>query len=174
MPDLHLFTGDAAANTVRPALGIPNDGFLVQHDVISCGPLRSYASPGEWTRERTGFWLGMSRGESFGEFPNDLIEDSDRIRKAERLVAWVGAGLSDRLLLPALVHLADIEGIELPPVEVLEILSHPTLTVPVLGWGMLRTKDVGHPKMRTLGAADLGEARRVWEVVTSADPKAVP
>jgi hypothetical protein len=173
MPNLHVFTGDEAADTVREALRIRDGDFLVQHDVISCGPLRSYASRDEWNRERIGFWAAMAGGKTFDPFPNDLVGEAERLGAADRIVAWVGAGLSDRMLVPTLTYLADVAGVDIPPVEVAEILSHPTLRAPVLGWGMLRSKDVGQPKRRVLTEAELAEARKTWDVVTSTDPRAL-
>ena len=170
MANLHVFTGDEAADKVRAALRIPDGEFLVQHDVISCGPLRSYPTRREWIAERNAFWLAMARGDTFDYFPNDLIVEAERLAAAERITVWVGAGLSDRLLLPLLSHVAEIEGIELPPIEVAEITTHRSLPVPVLGWGMLRPSDVGRPAMRQ---PDLDAARETWQVVTSEDPMAL-
>src|SRR3954470_2086520 len=108
MASLHLFTGDHAADTVRAAMRIPDDGYLIQHDVISVGPLRDFSSREEWLAERLGFWAGMDDGTVFESFPNDLVDQAGRIANADKLVLWVGAGLSDRLLLPAVVKLGSL------------------------------------------------------------------
>ena len=173
MATLHLFTGDHPAETIRPALRIPDDAYLVQHDVISVGPLRDFTTREEWLAERMGFWAGLDNGAAFESFPNDLVDQVGRLREADRLVLWVGAGLSDRLLLPAVMALSRLEGFQLPRMEVAEITRHPTLSVPVLGWGMLRTKDVGSPAMRPVELADGETAVRAWQAVTDDDPHSV-
>jgi hypothetical protein len=86
-------------------------------------------------------------------------------------VLWVGAGLSDRLLLPTVLKLSALERIDLPPIEVAEITRHPALAVPVLGWGMLRAKDVGTPQTRRLELADIDTARHTWSALTDDDPQ---
>lgn len=174
MANLHVFTGDEAANNVRAALGIPEREFLVQHDVISCGPLRSYEDRGEWLDERYRFWNDVFGGGGIIDpLPNDLVEEAPRLASADRVIAWVGAGLSDRLLVPSLVHLFSIDGVTPPPIEVAEIVSHQSLKVPVLGWGMLRPKDIGKPARRQLTESELAAARATWNAVTSRDPLAL-
>ena len=148
MTPLHIFTGDAAAMTVGGALGIPEDQLLIQHDVISCGPVRAFASRGEWISARDDFWQEVCGGPALEEFPEDLVVDAEEIGRADRVTLWVGAGLSDRLLLPTVLWLSDLVGFDLPPIETMEITSHKSLSVPVLGWGMLRAADVGRPAAR--------------------------
>lgn len=173
MATLHLFTGDHPAETIRPALRIREDGFLVQHDVISVGPVRDFASREEWMAERIGFWAGLADGVAFESFPNDFVDQAARLRDAERVVLWVGAGLSDRLLLPALMKLASLERIDLPRIEVAEITRHPSLSVPVLGWGMLRSADVGSPPTRVVDLAERDAARAAWAAFTATDPESL-
>src|SRR4051812_28827979 len=106
MPQLHLFTGDAAAMTVGAALGLSADQVLIQHDVISCGPVRAFATREEWIDARDDFWQEVCGGPTFEEFPKDLAVDAQEMARADRLTLWVGAGLSDRLLLPTVMKLA--------------------------------------------------------------------
>src|SRR5687767_955262 len=106
MAILHLFTGDHPADTVRSALRIPAGEFLIQHDVISVGPVKAFASRDEWLRTRDDFWGGVGGAPDLEEFPHDLVIEAERIASASRLVLWVGAGLSDRLLLPSVLALA--------------------------------------------------------------------
>src|SRR3954469_18621666 len=101
MGNLHLFTGDAAAGTIREALGLAPTECLIQHDVISCGPVSNFASRDQWIATRTAFWMEVCGGPSLEEFPDDVVAEAGRLREADRLILWVGAGLSDRLLLPS-------------------------------------------------------------------------
>src|SRR4051812_24064467 len=139
MANLHLFTGDAAAGTIRAALQLSTSETIVQHDVISCGPTRSFVSRDEWIATRDDFWTDVCGGPTLEEFPDDLVVDVERPRAAARLTLWVGAGLSDRLLLPSLLALSDLVNLTLPPIETATVTRHPSLKVPVLGWGMLRS-----------------------------------
>jgi hypothetical protein len=170
MANLHLFTGDAAAGTIRSALGIPADESLVQHDVISCGPTRAFGSRDEWIRTRDDFWEGVCGGPLLEEFPADLVIDAERLAEADRLILWVGAGLSDRLLLSSVLALSDLVRIVLPPLEIVEITAHRSLSVPVLGWGMLRGQDVGKPTGRELTTEARMRARHAWAGLTASSP----
>lgn len=173
MANLHVFTGDHAADAVRTALRIPAGEYIVQHDVISCGPVADFQSREEWIAERLGFWAGLDDGEPFESFPNDLVNEAARLGRADKLVLWVGAGLSDRLLLPSVLKLAAIEKLELPPIEVAEIITHPSLSVPVLGWGMLRATDIKNPRMRAVDLAEREAAIAAWGALTANDPTAL-
>ena len=167
---LHIFTGDAAAMTVGGALGISAKQLLIQHDVISCGPVRAFASRGEWIGTRDDFWLEVCGGPALEEFPEDLVADADEIGHADRVTLWVGAGLSDRLLLPTVLRLSELVGFDLPPIETMEITSHKALNVPVLGWGMLRAMDVGKPVGRPVESRQIARARTAWAGLTAQVP----
>ncbi len=170
MANLHLFTGDHAADTVRAALRIPAGEFLIQHDVISVGPVKAFASRDEWLRTRDDFWEGVGGAPDLEEFPHDLVIEAERLASATRLVVWIGAGLSDRLLLPSVLALADAMKLTLPPIETAEIVSHPSLKVPALGWGMLRPSDVGQPKRTALATEGRIRAKRAWAALTATTP----
>jgi hypothetical protein len=170
MANLHLFTGDHAAETIRSALRIGPDEFLIQHDVISVGPVKAFASRDEWLRTRDDFWEGVGGAPDLEEFPHDLVIEAERLASASRLVIWAGAGLSDRLLLPSVLALADAMGMTLPPIETAELTSHTSLKVPVLGWGMLRPSDVGQPKRVELTTERRIRAKRAWTALTATSP----
>jgi hypothetical protein len=170
MATLHLFTGDSAAGTITEALGLSSHECVVQHDVISCGPVRDFASREEWIAARGRFWMEVCGGPTLDEFPGDLVGDAERLRGADRLVLWVGAGLSDRLLLPSLLALAGLIELPLPPIEVAAIRSHRSLKVPVLGWGMLRATDIGRPDRVLVDADEVARARAAWNGLTATTP----
>jgi hypothetical protein len=170
MATLHLFTGDHAAETVRTALRIPVAETLIQHDVISCGPVKGFTSRDEWIRTRDDLWDGLGGAPDLEEFPHDLVIEAERLGTASRLVLWMGAGLADRLLLPSVLALADLMRMDLPPMETVQITAHPTLRVPVLGWGMLRPADVGQPKRTEVDVEHRMRARRAWAALTASTP----
>lgn len=170
MATLHLFTGDHAADTVRAALRIPVAETLIQHDVISCGPMKGFTSRDEWIRTRDDFWEGLGGAPDLEEFPHDLVIEAERLATASRLTLWMGAGLADRLLLPSVLALGEIMHLDLPPIETVEITTHPSLRVPVLGWGMLRPSDVGKPKGVDVTGEHRVRARRAWTALTASSP----
>lgn len=156
--------------TVGSALRIPEERLLIQHDVISCGPVRAFASRSEWLATRDDFWQEVCGGPALEEFPEDLVVDAGEMGRAEKVTLWVGAGLSDRLLLPTVVQLSELVGFTLSSIEIVEINAHKTLSVPVLGWGMLRATDLGKPAARPVTADDIVRARRAWAGFTAQTP----
>lgn len=170
---LHVFTGDHAATRIRGAIGIAASDTLIQHDVISCGPVRSFESRDEWIRVRDDFWNEVCGGPNLEEFPEDLVIDAEKIARYDRVRLWVGAGLSDRLLMPAVLRLADITRLTLPPMEVASITSHRAISVPVLGWGMLKPDMVGKPAATLAGPEALMHARRAWAGLTAQAPSSL-
>jgi hypothetical protein len=170
MPPLHVFTGDHAAATVRAALKVPVGETLVQHDVISCGPVIAFESRDEWIRRRDDFWNEVCGGPALEEFPEDLVIDAEKLARSDRVTLWVGAGLSDRLLLPTVLKLADLVKLTLPPLEIVEITTHRSLSVPVLGWGALRADDVGRPAAKPVTSDHRALAQRAWAGLTGRSP----
>lgn len=155
---------------VGGALRIPEGHLLIQHDVISCGPMRAFASRDEWIDTRDDFWQEVCGGPALEEFPEDLVVDAAEIGRADQVTLWVGAGLADRLLLPTVLKLSDLVGFDLPPIDVREITTHRSVKVPVLGWGMLRPEDVGHPVGRPVESDQIVRARRAWAGLTATTP----
>ena len=155
---------------VGGALRLAENQILIQHDVISCGPVRAFASRDEWIDARNDYWQEVCGGPALEEFPEDLVVDAAEIGRADRLTLWVGAGLSDRLLLATVWKLSDLLGFDLPPIDTMEITSHRSLKFPVLGWGMLRAEDVGQPVARQVDAAQLVRAHRTWAGFTGQTP----
>jgi hypothetical protein len=68
------------------------------------------------------------------------------------------------------LKLADLLGFDPPPIETMEITSHKTLSVPVLGWGMLRASDIGRTVARPVESDQLVRARRAWAGLTAQTP----
>lgn len=167
---LHVFTGDSAAATVRAALNIPVTDTLIQHDVISCGPVKAFQSRDEWIRTRDDFWVEVCGGPALEEFPEDLAIDAEKLGRADSLTLWIGAGLADRLLLPSVLRLAELVGITLPPIQTMEVATHRTLSVPALGWGMLRPEDVGKPVGQPVTRERHLRVQRAWAGLTAQTP----
>ena len=104
LPFLNVTNGDSSAGTLRVGLPCEPEEMLVQHDVLSRGPLRRFQSLEEWRRVRGEFWNSIDCGQSFFEPSRDLMSNAQELRDREGIVLWICSGLSDRLLLPSTVR----------------------------------------------------------------------
>ena len=94
--------GDSAAGALVASGRCTADTMLVQPDVLSCGPLRRWDSLEAWRRDREAFWLEAWPGldpPTFDPPERYFLTARERLAGAERLVFWVGCGLSDQLML---------------------------------------------------------------------------
>lgn len=133
--------GDGAAGALRAA-GLVGDQsgttrpeterrVLVLRDVLSCGSLQGAALSRDllaWSEAREAFWRrGWADGEQWGwvdepfgavgRLPDNLYGEAQALERADTVIACVGAGLSDQLMLAFLVawseHLAlDESGLQ--------------------------------------------------------------
>jgi hypothetical protein len=133
-----VVNGDAAAGALRAA-GLVNDStetsritsgarpsLLVLRDVLSCGSLRDAnlsRSLEAWQEAREAFWRRVWADalhwgwvdEPFGavaRLPSNLYAEAEALEQADRVIACVGAGLSDQLMLAFLVAWFDVLGLD--------------------------------------------------------------
>ncbi|HEY7681403.1 MAG TPA: DUF1835 domain-containing protein [Gemmatimonadales bacterium] len=168
---LHITNGDTAAAALGRALGLRAEALLVQHDVLSVGPLTPFLSLDQWRSLREDFWRQVVGVGSFSAFPRDLLSNSGELLRADAAVAWIGGALSDQLVLPWLGRLFELLEAE-PSSLWLVDLARTDLGRDVTGIGTLTTEELRrHPRARRLSATDTAVMRRVWDAVTAPTPE---
>lgn len=173
MPRTHLFivNGDSAAGSLRQALGLAPESILVQHDVLSCGPLLPVESLEQWRTVRAQFWRRIWDGPAFSDLPRDLLWNVDELRGAQAVSLWMGSGLSDQLLLPSTVHLLELLGTDPAKLSTVQFSQYPGKPLEIVGLGMLAPDELkNHPAPELISAAGIAEIKRVWTVVTAPEP----
>ena len=171
-PRLHIVNGDSAAGSLRQSFGSEPESILVQHDVMSCGPLPAFESPEQWRNVREQFWQGIwDDAPSFSDLPRDLVCSTGELREAKAVFLWMGSGLSDQLLLPSTVRLFELAGVELAEFSTIQFLRYPDRPLEIVGLGELPPADLkNHPAPELVSAAGIAEVKRVWTVVTASEP----
>ena len=194
---LLVVNGDAAAGALEAA-GLAGEGLPPHHaaanaerplvvlrDVLSCGSLRHAALTRDlqaWRRVREAFWRrvwadGRRWGwveEPFGavgRLPANLYREAEAVEKADTVIACVGAGLSDQLMLAFLVawfeHLEQDEG-RLHIAAYLEP-GRAADEAPPAGLGHLAPEELATGwSPRPLGAAERRELGAFWKDYGSA------
>jgi hypothetical protein len=171
MESVHIVCGDSAAGSLKLAQVCDPEAILVQHDVLSCGPLQPFASLEEWRRVRQHFWLQMCEREVSCDGSHDLLDNAQKLRDAKGLVVWVGAGLSDQLLLPSTLRIAELAGAVQPALWTVEYTRVPGLRREVAGIGELAPHNfVEHPEPRLISEQGVAELRRIWTALSADDP----
>ena len=170
---LHIVNGDSAAGSLALALG-PDQTIVVQHDVLSCGPMPRTDSVEQWKTLRERYW--GREWEDFSAFDraHELMLNTDALRFAEDLCFWMGSGLSDQLLLPSTVHLLQLLGIEARSLSTIQFSRHSEYSMEIVGLGMLAPQELkDHPAPEPLSPAGIAEARKVWMAFTATEPDAL-
>src|ERR1700747_314855 len=106
----HIVNGDSAAGSLRESFGSDPESILVQHDVLSCGPLPSFESLEQWRQLREQFWQRIWDISLSSHHLHDLLSNAQQLRGAKAIFLWMGWGLSDQLLLPSTVRLFELVG----------------------------------------------------------------
>ena len=170
---LHIVNGDSAAGSLAQALG-PQQTIVVQHDVLSCGPMPRTDSLEQWKAVREQYW-----GRDWGDFSpfdraHELMLNTDALRYADGLCLWMGSGLSDQLLLPSTVHLLQLLGIEARSLSTIQFSRHPEGSMEIVGLGMLAPEALKvHPAPEALSPTGIAEAEKVWMAFTASEPDAL-
>jgi len=168
---LHVLCGDSAAGSLRSAKVCNADEIVVQHDVLSCGPLKQFATLPEWRRLRENFWSSICDHPLYCNQPHDLTDNAHKLSGAPGVVLWMGVGLSDQLLLPSTLYIAELVAADLPILSTIEFTRHPGSKGDVIGMGELAPGEIAeHPEPRQVSARGMTELRRVWTALTAPNP----
>jgi hypothetical protein len=167
---LHVVCGDVAAGSLRQAGVCEPASIVIQHDVLSCGPLAPFGSLDEWRRTREEFW----KGPLFEEFPDGLLFQADELTRADEIVMCVGVGLSEQLVLPSTLRIAELAGAADVRCFTAQLMRSSVTGVEITGLGMLapqQLRDGFGPEPVT--AAGRAELRKAWDAVVSPHPAAL-
>jgi len=168
---LCIVNGDSAAASLCQAFGLDPESVLVQHDVLSCGPLPALEPIEQWRRLREQFWQQICNVPTSPPLSRDLLRNTDRLREAQAVLLWLGSGLSDQLLLPFTVHLFKSLGIELAKLSAVQFSQLPGKPVEIVGLGMLAPNELrSHPAPESLSAAGIIELCKAWTAVVAPEP----
>jgi hypothetical protein len=173
MPRAQLFivNGESAAGSLRQALALDPTSILVQHDVLSCGPLLPFESLAQWRRVRDEFWRRTCHGPASSEFSRNLLQNADELREAREIFLWMGSGLSDQLLLPSTARLFELVGTEPAKLSTVQFVRFPDKLLEIVGLGMLAPMELkNHPAPEPISAAGIAEIKKVWTAVTAPTP----
>jgi hypothetical protein len=176
-----------AAGLVGGPVGAGSCSPLVLRDVLSCGSLRAAKLSRDleaWQEARKGFWRrvwadGRHWGwvdEPFGAVarrPADLYREVEALERADTVIACVGAGLSDQLMLAFLVAWFDHLGLDARRLQVAAYLQAGTHDDPPAGIPHLDPEAIAAGwSPRPLGADEWGELGTFWEEYVLADEAA--
>jgi len=160
---INITNGDSAAVSLAEALG-SDRSIIVQHDVLSCGPFPLPKDVEHWIEVRGLVW-GVDLPTECQS--HELLQNADALRAADGVCLWMGAGLSDQLMIPAIVHLFTLFGID--PAKLSMIQFPGTIALGVLTAGRLKN----HPVVESITPAGIAEAQRAWTAFTASDPSAL-
>jgi len=174
MPHTQLFVvnGDSAAGSLRHGLGLGPESILVQHDVLSCGPLPPFESLAQWRKVRDEFWRGIGDGPDSSDSPYNVLHNDEELRQADRVLLWVGSGLSDQLLLPSTVRLFELIGADPAKLLTVQVSRVPGKHVEIVGLGELSPGELKTiAASEPISAVGVAELSRVWTALTAPDPR---
>ena len=172
---LHVVEGDSAGGSLKVALRLRSDQFLVNKDPISYGPAPATDDLSVWRATRERFI-----GDFFAQGPDfrfnkddeiDLLMNAERLCKEDQVVVWVACTVPEQLLLAWVVFLYDRLKLDLSNLSVVQFeYLRPRERCYVMG--ELRHEYIHKfgPTARHLRSEEVEELRRAWRVYTSSDP----
>src|SRR5262249_1941866 len=158
----------------REVLGGGPSSVLVQHDVLSWGPLPRLDSLESWRSVREGYWRSIWTGPPLETLSFDLLENADALRRAGTVTAWTAGGTSDQLLIPFLGQLFALIDADLSKLRMVEIERHARTGTVVAGIGELSPHALRSvPAPSPIGHAALRDAAGAWNAATATEPSAL-
>jgi Domain of unknown function (DUF1835) len=172
---VHIVPGPSAGGCLQTGLGISPDLVLINHDLLSCGPLPPLGSLDDWRDVRQGYLRSLDREDpafAFGNQHRDLLSNLERLRAARTITLWIGTGLAEQLLLVWTVAVLRRLGVDTGKFQTVQFSrdrSHEIVGVGVLNPSQFKE----HPAPTKLDDAGIREAAIAWEAVTAAEPDAL-
>jgi hypothetical protein len=187
-----VVNGDGAAGALRAA-GIMNDptsadlSLLVLRDVLSCGSLGAANLSRDllaWQEAREVFWRrvwgqALHWGwvdEPFGavaRLPDNVYREAGTLGQADTVIACVGAGLSDQLMLAFLMAWFDHLGLDAHRLQVAAYVQGAAYGGPPAGLPHLAPEALAADwSPRPLGAGERRELGAFWDDYARADEDA--
>lgn len=168
---IHIVNGDSAGGVLRLALGCSAESILIDHDLLSVGPLPRVKSLDEWRTLRAAFWDRFDPRLRTSDYSRDLLSHVDPLRNCEAVSVWVGGGASEQILLPWIVHLFSLLDAPICRMSVVQIerLSPKSLDVVEIGElspEQLRT----HYDPTPVSRDGIAELKAFWSALTAPRP----
>ncbi len=174
--DIDIAPGDAAAGCLREVLSGNGRELLVNHDILSCGPLLPIETLDRWRVAREQFVRTISpEGHvfSFADSERDLLTHAIRLQAAASVTLWVGTGVAEQLLLAWVVEVLRHLNADLGRFRVVQF-DRTTKGHEIIGAGVLPPADFHHaPAAIALPERAIDELSRAWAAVTAATPDAL-
>lgn len=171
-PGIHVILGDSAGGTFRSAFPI-RDGVLIDQDVLSCGPTPRCDDLKMWRDMRGKFWSNLIPDliEQHAPSPSNLVDNSARLREAERIFIWAATGVSEQLFVAFVCHLTRLTQTDPERVCLIQFAHLPNRRALVRGTGELNEQTMRrYPDPKPLTVDALNDYLGAWHALTSPDP----
>jgi hypothetical protein len=173
--EVHIVSGASAGSCLQAGLGLSPELVLINHDLLSCGPLPPLDSLDDWRDVRQAY-LRSLEGEdptfAFAEQDRDLLTSPERLRAAGMITLWIGTGLAEQLLLAWVAAFLRRLGVDAAKLQTVQFDRDRTCEIVSVGvLNPSQFKD--HPRPTTLDDAALREAADAWTAVTEPEPEAL-
>jgi hypothetical protein len=171
--EIHIAPGPSAGGCLQAGLGLAREQLLINHDVLSCGPLPPLDSLGDWMEVRQAYLRSLDGEDdptfAFAEQDRDLLTNAERLRAARTIMLWIGTGLAEQLLLVWLVAFLRRLGVETAKLRTVQYdrdRKYEIVSVGVLNPSQFKD----HPHPTKLDDDALREAADAWTAVTAPEP----
>jgi hypothetical protein len=176
---LHVIVGDSAAASLQEAYGLNRNAIMVMRDPVHLGPAPMTHDLGMWNKTRRDF-LENDVGDDFAAYcfsedaERTLSLNLSRLSHAETVTVWVGAGVSEQLVLAWLVYVLPAHGESHEKLRVVTF-EKPRTIMRVLFAGELPPDAIrarASPPT-PLSDADIDNLKAAWRSFTAPDPAAL-
>jgi Domain of unknown function (DUF1835) len=173
--EIHIAPGPSAGGCLQAGLGLAPDLLLINHDLLSCGPLPPLESLDDWRDVRQAYLRSLDGEDptfAFAEQDRDLLTNPDRLRAAGMITLWIGTGLAEQLLLVWVVAFLRRLGVDTAKFQTVQFDrygKHEIVSVGVLNPSQFKD----HPDPTKLDDAAMRELAEAWTGVTAPEPEAL-
>lgn len=175
--EIHIAHGDSAGGTIRLSINPKPGNLLVNLDPVSYGPLVAFNSVEEWRLTRESYFNPIFfelYDSPLEEHEYDILLNTEKIKRADKVILWLGSGLEEQILLVWVVQLFKIISADIEKLRVIQFFKEPNKGFEVVSIGVLNPDQLlAHPTPRTLSNEEIQYMAKVWDVLTASKPDAL-
>lgn len=172
---IHIINGWSAAGIWKQAF-LRTERLLVQQDMLSYGPTLNCENLEQWKRTRLAYLKNIypDWDDFFEGYALDLLTNLNHLHEYDVAYIWVGTGLQDQLLILFVIYLAEIIGVDINKIRLVQFERAHSRNFRIFSTGELNVENISnYPAPTTLSQFDIDYIKSAWSALTDNSPDAL-
>lgn len=145
------------------------NSYLVVDDPLTYGELRNTNNLEQWLTVRQRSLRNIFPDDIYYSYSKEVTHNSHILKTADSITLWVGSNLQDQIIIPYIIHLMELLGIQHIPIQLIEFnafSSGRSTAISILNVEELQN----HPKPQVLSLSTISFYKEAWQAICSDTP----